>query len=288
MIYLFSAILCGAAVSICFKLFKKAGIDSLQGIFVNYITAIIVSLMLSGDGLREMAGAIGSALQSSWLGMAMFVGLLFMGGIVVLAASTQRSGLAVTNVAARASMIIPVVASYFVFGEEKPKWAVIGLTLLAMLLIFGNFGEKKKFSLKNSLLPLCVFVMFGICDFMLKLTKSRLNGSPEGGAMLFIFGTAAVFCLLSYLLRGNFSQHPFNWKAIPGGVLLGLVNSGCTVLMMKGLGVMDAVLFFPAYNIGIVCITILVGVSVFREKLNIIQIAGIILAIISIILLLAV
>lgn len=286
MIYLLLAILCGAAISICFKIFKKLDIDSLQGIFVNYLTAIVVSLLLSGDGIAAISESISEAIKAPWLWLAIFEGLLFMGGIVVLAASTQRSGLAVTNVAARASLVIPVVASYFFYNEGNPKWMAIALTLLSMVLIFGKKSNDTRLTLKSSILPICVFFTYGICDFMLKVTKSQLNGSPEGSAMLFIFGAAAVFCLISYILRGNFSEHPYNWKAIPGGIILGLVNSGCTALMMKGLGVIDGVIFFPAYNIGVVCITMFIGLTFFKERLSPIQFIGIALALVSIILLL--
>ena len=99
---------------------------------------------------------------------------------------------------------------------------------------------------------------------------------------------AALFCLLAYLLRGHYREHPLDWKAIPGGIFLGLMNSGCTALMMKALGVMDAAVFFPCYNVGVVLVTLLTGIFAFREKLRGIQFAGIATALAAMVLLLTI
>lgn len=287
MIYLLAAIVCGAFISISFKLFRKFGIDSLQGIFVNYITAMAVSVALSGQGVN-MGAIFGTAFSSSWLWLAIVEGFFFMGGIVVMSVSTQRSGLAITNVAGRASMIIPVVASWLVYRQGSPRWLLIAIIICSMILIFSKSADKQKLRAADIVPPLGVFFFFGICDFLLKVLKSRLGDTPEGNAMLFIFSTAALFCLLAYLLRGHYREHPLDWKAIPGGIFLGLMNSGCTALMMKALGVMDAAVFFPCYNVGVVLVTLLTGIFAFREKLRGIQFAGIATALAAMVLLLTI
>jgi len=277
MVYLILAVLCGASLAVCFKIFRKIGIDTYQGVFVNYLTAITVSLVMSGNGTESLGDSIRTAVQAPWAWLAIIEGLFFMGGILVLAASTQRSGVAVTNVSARASMAIPVAACYFMYHETAPNWLGIALVFVAMYLIFGNIGGKQeKYSFKDSLLPVAVFLTYGVCDLLLKVLKAQAG--KEGNIMLFIFSTAALFCVVAYLIRGHYSEHPFSWKAIPGGVILGLFNSFCTALMLKALGVMDASLFYPLYNVGVVLISLLVGVLFFKESLRPVQIGGIVLA----------
>lgn len=284
MVFLFIAIIFGTSLSICFKVFKKIGLDSLQGIFINYLTAIAVSLLMSGSGAASLGHAISSAIAAPWVWLAVFEGVLFMCGILVLAVSTQKSGIAVTNVAARASLVLPVVASWLVFHEGQPKWAVLALLLVAMVLIFGNIGKGEKMSAQSLALPLLVFLVYGACDFFLKVLKSKLGDGNEGNIMLFIFSTAALCCLVAYLLRGHFKEHPLDWRALPGGIVLGLFNSGCTALMMKALGRMEAVVFFPIYNAGVVCLSLFAGVVLFKEKLSAVQLCGIALAMVSIVL----
>lgn len=288
MVYLILAVLCGASLSVCFKIFRKIGIDTYQGVFVNYLTAIVVSLIMSGNGAESLGESIQAAIRAPWAWLAMIEGLFFMGGILVLAASTQRSGVAVTNVSARASLAIPVIACYFAFNEQAPNWLAIILILLAMYLIFGNIGvRKEKFDIKDSLLPVAVFLTYGVCDFLLKYLKAQIGtDGNQGNIMLFIFSTAALYCIAAYIFRGHYSEHPFNWKAIPGGIILGLFNSFCTALMLKALGLMDASLFYPLYNVGVVFLSLLIGVLFFKEKLRAIQIGGIVLASAAIVLLL--
>lgn len=288
MIYLILAVLCGASLSVCFKIFRKIGIDTFQGVFVNYLTAIAVSLVLSGSGAASLGESIRSAIAAPWAWMALVEGLFFMGGILVLAASTQHSGVAVTNVSARASMAFPVVASYLVFHEQAPSWLAIIVILAAMYMIFGNIGVKgEKPQLRDSLLPVAVFLTYGICDFLLKVLKAKVGADGnQGNIMLFIFSAAAMFCIVAYLVRGNFREHPFNWKAIPGGIILGLFNSFCTALMLKALGVMDAVVFYPLYNVGVVFLSLMIGILFFGEKLRRVQAGGIVLAVAGIVMLL--
>jgi len=296
MVYLILAIICGASLAVCFKLFRKLGIDTLQGVFFNYIVAIIVSLALSSAGAEGgsvLAGAAHSikvAATAPWTWLAVIEGLLFMGGILVLAASTQRSGVALTNVSARASLALTVIACWLMFDESAPNWLAIAMVLVGMYLIFGNVGskaERSKFSFKDSWLPLAVFAVYGACDILLKGLKvwAGKDGN-QGNIMLFIFGTACIFCIITYLVRGNFKQHPFSWKAIVGGVILGLFNSGCTAFMLKALGTMDAGIFYPIYNVGVVVASLLIGVLFFKEKIRTIQLGGIILAAAAIVLLL--
>lgn len=296
MVYLILAVLCGASLSVCFKLFRRIGIDTYQGVFINYLTAIGVSLLMNGSAAESIGAGIRTAAQAPWAWLAIVEGLFFMGGIIVLAASTQRSGVAVTNVSARASLAFTVVACYLAFGEQAPNWLGIIMVLVAMYLIFGNVGtDHGKGSMDDgtmdggpsgSLMPVAVFLTYGTCDFLLKYLKYIAGaGDNQAGIMLLIFSAAAVFCVLVYLIRGHYSEHPFSWKAIPGGMVLGLLNSFCTAFMLKALDVMDSVVFYPLYNVGVVFISLLVGVLFFKESLRPVQVGGIMLAAAGIVLL---
>jgi len=277
------AVFCGASLSVCFKLFSKFGIDTLQGVFFNYVTAIVVSLFLGGgaDGLKAVATA-------PWVWLAALEGVGFMGGILILAASSKRAGVALTNTSARASLVVPVILSYLVFKEHAPNWIAIVMVLVAMILIFGkkSGGMAKKHSLKDDLMPLAVFATYGVTDFLLKVLKAKAGAdSAQGGIMLFIFSTAAVLCVVAYLVRGDFKNHPFTWKAVAGGVVLGLFNSFCTALMLKALGTIDAVVFYPVYNVSVVFLSLLIGIIFFGERFLPKQLAGVLLAAAAIVLL---
>lgn len=287
MLFLIFAVLCGASLSFCFKIFKKMGIDSLQCIFFNYLTAIAVSIFLNGADPASIAKTVHIANEENWLLLAIIEGFFFMGGFLVMAASTHRAGVAITNVSARASMVIPVVASYLIYKEAAPSWFALVLMLVAMVMIFGQAGSGGKLSWRDWILPVGVMLEYGICDFLLKVLRAGASAEGQGGIMLFIFTTAAISCGVCYLIRGNFRDHGFSWKSVPGGILLGLLNSGCTALMLKALGQMDAVLFYPLYNAGVVFLSLVAGIIFFKEKLRGIQIGGILLATLSIVLMLS-
>lgn len=274
--------LCGALFAVILKLFAKYGVDTLQGVFFNYITAAAVSLCIGGG-----VEGIGAVASSSWVWLAVIEGAGFVVGMLLLAACSTRVGVGLTNISSRASLVISVLFSYLIFHEQTPNWIAIFMVLVSMFLVFGcKSGTKGGRDVRNWLLPLTVFLCFGTTNFLLKALES-LSGSASahGGVMLFIFGTASLVCLISYFARGGFKKNPFQPKAVVGGIILGLDNVACTSLMLVALGRIEAVVFYPVYNVTIVLLSLIIGYAMFRERLTWIQFAGVILATVAIVLL---
>lgn len=141
------------------------------------------------------------------------------------------------------------------------------------------------------LLLFVLFVTYGLSDFSLKSTQYSVESRFEGNAMdlrlsslaaaIFLF--ASIFSLVFCFIRKSFRN--FGWKAVAGGLALGLVNSLCTSCSLRALSVMSTSLYYPVYNIGIVVISTLAGVIFFKEKIKWIQLAGLALAALGIVLL---
>ena len=63
-----------------------------------------------------------------------------------------------------------------------------------------------------------------------------------------------------------------------GGVLLGVANFFTTYFMLLGLGMLPSGVFFPIYHIGIVALVTTCGVALFRERLGVMQVVGLVVA----------
>lgn len=289
-IFLIIATVSAAMFSIFFKIFELKGIDSLQAILFNYLTAFIWGFALSFDGTL-----VENPLEAGWLLPAIVMGFIFVLGMVLLSDSTRRVGVAISTVFSRASMVIPVIVSYlFISGSEKPRWLPILLVLVAMVLTIWTGSSRKsgrRLTAGDIMAPVIVFITFGLSNSILKIIQDRVSvaraGWPEerlNAALSLvtscIFLVALLMCVAAVIMKHIYSSHPtrVTWKNILGGVGLGTANYFCTYMLMLAMMTIDSSVLFPIHNIGIVAIGAVAGWLCFKEKLRPQQIAGIVLA----------
>lgn len=278
MLYLLLAIVCAATYSVLFKLFACRDVDSLQAIAFNYLTATILGVVLSLGGGVESGMVLG---VGEWC-LAAVMGVMFMAAFVLMARSTALSGVAVTTVAARVSLIIPVVCSYlFLPNQMEPRWVAIGVIILALIMVIWTpakgDAKDRKGGAGGVLLPLGVFLLFGANNFCLKWAQSGL--SAEGAAAQL---SAAIFLFAAVASGGYYlwtrRERRFSWQALGGGVVLGASNFFTTYFMFLGLESLPSGLFFPIYHIGIVALVTAVGLLFFGERLVARQVLGLVVA----------
>ena len=302
MVFLILAILCGSLFSIIFKLCQRHDVDGRQVTLFNYAVAFlftflpIVARTVFDPGTSASDYIPGA---SSWL-LAVVQGLLFTFGFIVMDRSTQRSGVALTTVCARASLILPVLLSWILLSQPAPSWLPVILVVAAMALIIGPTetrpagraatGGPGRHAIMFALLG--VFLVFGCSDFFLKVVQHTVDKGHSGNPVLIerqlsaltciIFLMASVASLVVCAVSGSFRKHRVKWSTVGWGALLGFANIGCTSCMLRALAAMPTGLFYPLYNIGIVIVATLVGLLFFGERLKWVQVGGLVLAIAAI------
>lgn len=282
MLYLILAIICGTAFAVLFKVFACKGIDSLQAILFNYLTAFCLGVAFNAGGTAGFVVPFGR----EWFPLAVLMGAMFMSAFVLMSLSTAKTGVAVTTISARVSLVIPVLCSYLLLpGQPEPDWFSIFLIACSLVLMFMPIERKadNTISVSSLVYPLSVFLLFGLNNFCLKYVQNGISEKGELASLTStVFLSAAVVCGAYYFLRKN-GARKFAWKNLAGGVALGTANFFATYLTLLALGAMPASLFFPLYHVGIVVLAVILGVTVFGEKLSAYRIAGIVMAIAGII-----
>ena len=296
-LFLIIATVLTAMFSIVFKIYHRKGIDANQGIFFNYLTAFILGTLFSLRG-----GVFVNPIKSDWLVDVIILGIIFMAGMVFLSASTKRVGVAISTVCSRASMIIPIIVSYiFIEGSVKPKWLLIGLVLIAMVLTIWTDKPEggHKYTLLDIIAPITVFLAFGASNSYLKVLQHRVTVADTAAGLseqainseisivtASVFFVAMLVCSYSFFKKGpDGKRSPVLLKNVIGGVALGIINYFCTFTLMLAMKTIDSSLLFPIHNIGIVAIGAFVGWLAYGEKLKPHQVVGIVLAAVSIALL---
>lgn len=286
MIYLLLSIICSTAIYAIFSLFGQYKIDTFQAIVVNYFVA-------SGFGFwYTMSNGGGSyTLTEPWLINAGIVGVLFISLFYVMALTSQKHGLTVTGIATKMSMVIPVF--FFLITDEDESWhwaKLTGVALGIIAVLLTTLSGKKQSSLNlAALTPVVLFVGSGLLDLFLALTEKNYL-TTDIAYTDFVpapFGIAATIGTIILIYRGVVKKSRLQIKNVVAGLILGLVNYGSIYFLLKilGSGMIDRSATIPANNMGVVALSAIVGITLFREKLSPRKLWGILLALLAIALL---
>ena len=282
MIYLILAILFSTGVFVAMRLFERFKLDNHQALMWNYVFA-------SGTGFL-MCKQIDTPTQlvnEPWFGLSLVTGFWFIFTYLLMTASTQRSGVTITSLSSKLSVVLPTLAGVILFGEKLNFVATMGivLALVALGLVVGGGKDLSNNTNKtNWLLPILIFFGTGIGDILMKFTEQRNQADDMSFMIAFIYFIALLFgiVIVAYdLIRG---KSKWQWKSAIGGIGLGIINYFSTSCVYQAMRCFDNVVLYPIYNIGVVSLTALTGWLLFKEKLNWKNYLGLAIAIIAVIL----
>lgn len=265
---------------IVFKMFEKYKVDNLQALIVNYITAGFCSYLF-----LETDFSLNYILESDWLYHSMIIGTLFIIIFNFYAFGIQKAGVAVTTVANRMSLIIPVCAALILYPEENTFTLLKGIAFflaLTGIYLSSTKGGKLSFDKKYLWLIILVFVGQGISDSIFNDFAQKF---PNEGSYLFfmvLFFMASISGILILSGRSIRARNPLQLKSVFWGVIFGIPNFFSLVFLLKALGSISSSIVFPIVGMGVVISSSLIGLLLFQEKLTRSNWIGILLSICAI------
>ncbi len=284
MIHLICAILFSTAIFVVMLLFKRFNLDNHQALAWNYAVAAALGIFMSA-----MKAPVTSPVGEAWFSLSLLTGFWFILTYVLMTVSSQRSGVTVTSLASKLSVVIPTLFGVLFLKEELGVIPAIGigLALVALFLVVGT-GQRKDTSRNlhagTAMLPVFIFFGTGIGDVLMKLTETANTADDITPMIAFIYSVSFVFGLLLVVYDLVKGKSKWQWKNAVGGAVLGATNFFSTYFIYHAMRVFDNVVLFPIYNIGVVCMTALCGWLLFKEKLNWKNYLGLVIAIIAVIL----
>ena len=280
LIWVFLSICCSITVSIMLKLAKRYQVDVFQAIVWNYSAAILLSWAL----LRPQFGHLREAPAVSYI----LLGLLLPAIFIILGVSIKLSGIVRTEMAQRLSLLISIVAAFFIFSEQPTTLKLIGIALgfVAIVLTIPRENDNKNRPIKaNSwLFLLVVFAGFGIIDILFKhISASKLISYNT--SLFFVFVLAFGFSFLALVYQVATGKIRFSWPHIFIGWGLGIANFGNILFYLKALRAFakSPSTVFSVMNVGLIVAAALTGFLIFKEKLSLLNKIGIVIAIIAVI-----
>ena len=273
MLYLIIAVLCSVAVSVLLKVLRQQGLDIRQTIVAGYPVAFLLTWLLLKPDISGI-----NALGVAW-GIIIALGVLLPAVFVILGRAIEAVGMVATDAAQRLSLIIPIVAAFLLFGEVLTGTRVFGLLLgflaLGALIYRPQQGQISKQAKHTPLWLFGVWAGYGIIDILFKQIAKQGAAFPL--TLFMSFGFAGVL-LLIYLL---IIRVRWQGRALAAGLLLGALNVGNIYAYIRAHQVLSdsPSIVFTGMNVGVIAVATLIGVSIFKESLNRVNMLGLVLAI---------
>jgi len=267
---------------VIFKMFAKLNIDNLQALIVNYFVAGFCGLYFS-----EIEFNLSHILNAPWIYHAAIIGVLFITTFNLYAQGTQKVGIAITTIANKLSLFIPVAIALIIYPNEKITLLKIIGFILAVVGIYLSSTKNKKLSFdkKYIWLIIIVFVGQGIADTIFNHAQQTVVNDADKGlffmSLLLIAGISGIGILIGKSIK---QQPQFKFKNLIGGIALGLPNFASLIFFFNALesSGLEASQVFPVISMGVVVVSALIGLVLFKEKLTTSNWIGLAFAVLSI------
>lgn len=275
------SILFSVSILVFFRLLKTGSASTLQVITTNYLVAFFLGWSTSKGKLEHFPAA-----WPEWTGIAIILGMMFIGTFFLFALSSRKAGVALTAVASRMSVLIPVAGGILIFHEQAGlgRWIGLAIVFPAFYYTLYNNDNGIGFSLRQAALPLALLLGTGMNDLLMNLAIRKHTPVDISLMLAAIFGIAFIIGSTIMLYNTFVARQPFNPGLIPAGVLLGTINYASTYFLLRSMTQFDASVLFPVVNASIVVLAALTDFVFFRHQPGKHQLVGMVLAVISIIL----
>ena len=259
-----AAACCNVIVSILLKFAKAQGFDALHMIVWNYASASVLCFLWFKPDLQHV-----SIINTPWW-LIIALGVLLPSVFLCLARSLQYAGIVKTEIAQRLSVVLSLLAAFFIFQEQFNTLKIIGIVLgvfAVFSLLFSHQHDKTgQSSTKQAMLYLAlVWFGYALIDVLLKYTTGL--GLQFAVALNLMFICAFILSLAYIVMT---TKTVGNRKNILAGMGLGLLNFANIALYVKAHMLLKdtPAIVFAGMNILVVVLGALSGLIIFKEKLT--------------------
>lgn len=267
---------------VIFKLYVRFKIDNLQALIVNYFTAGFCALIFTKESLN-----VDSIIHSNYIYHSIAIGFLFILVFNLYATGTQKVGIAITTVANKLSLFIPVAIAIILYPNEKLNTPKIIAFILAAISIYLSSTKNNKLNFNKKYLWLIIFVFVGqgIADAIFNhAQQTAVNEDDKTLFFIVLFLMAGLSGTAIFIFNYFHKKQHVSFKNLIGGIALGIPNYASLVFFFNALETsgLEASQVFPVVSMGVIVVSSIIGKLFFKENLALSNWIGIAFAIIAI------
>jgi drug/metabolite transporter (DMT)-like permease len=233
---------------------RNNGANTRHAIFVNYGTAALI-------GFVAFNSSLGSDFES-WHLLAAFMGVFFYVVFRLIARTAQVNGVSAASIATKMSMVLPICLGIFWLDESLSVLKIAGILIGIVSVVLAAKGSV---DLRGIIWLILAFFTSGIIDSSLKLIQQFLVSVDQfPGLITIIFAFAFLTGIIHHFFT---SDRNVSRISLASGVGLGIVNFASLFFILKALAVpnWESSLVFPINNVGIVLVSTVSSIFLFRE-----------------------
>lgn len=288
MIFLLLAVLSSAAIALVLKYFRAQEGNRYGIILGNYLTCIVVSLLMMGDP-GAIPGSSSAARICGFVG-----GFFFVAGLVLMQASIKANGATLTSAFGKLGVMVPLAMSLVVFGEKPEAVQVVGILVALVALIVINLpSDKKTESLEKAASPatysfallILTFLANGSSDSMAKVFEHTGHPEDDRVYIFFVFTVACIITLVLSYIEYRKTGKKIILKELLAGIAVGVPNYFSSFFLLSSLERLPSFLVYPIFSTGTIVLVMLVSTLLFKERPTKKQYAGIAMILLALVLL---
>ena len=288
MLFLLLTVSCSVLLGFIFKLFSRYGVDGFQAIVFNYVTCFTCGwLHLGHFPIRSVD------FDAAWMPYALILGLIFISGFNAAALTVRHFGVTIGQIMQKMSILMTVPFAILAYQESAGWTKIVGFLFALASIILVNWPSKSaakpdqpgQLQSKNLLwIPVLTWILSGLLEVLLvRVQNERFTDMSDPTFIITIFGTAGLLGLLVATIGWSTRNLTFAWKNVLAGIILGIPNYGSMLFILLALDSgLEGSFVFPVANVGIIVLTTIGAVTLFREKLSRLNWLGIGLAVAAI------
>lgn len=281
-LYLASAVVCVASISICGAFFNRKS-QSLQDATPLYTLLLVASAFLGWLILFAFDGS----LSVKVIPYSLIFGVGYAVCNAFLVQSLKTGPLVLTSLLVQLSLISATIWGFF-FWNAKFSW-LVGVGLVAVVislwlcLYTGKTQNKQRISFKWLVYVLLTFLGNSACIIVQRTQQTAFDGQFGNFFMMVAVGISTLICLATYL-KSNKKDSAIILKKSAywpvGAGVLNVISNFCVILLATS--TLSPSIVYPVIAVGGLIITTLFSFLVFKEKMKWWQYVGIALGIIAV------
>lgn len=255
-----------------------------MAIVVNYLTAGLVGVLINGSRMD-----LEYIVNSNWLPYSLFLGCIFIALFNVMAITTQKLGASVGSIANKMALVIPVVFAILVYNDQVNSLKIIGILLALAGILLSTLKPKtfkENYQKSDLLFPLILFIGSGFIDTYIKYVEEYLLKDSTEFQLFASFTFLTAFTIGLITIAMNKKHRSFKKQNFIGGLVLGTINFGSIYFLLETFrrSDLESSVIFPFNNVGVVILTTVLSLWIFKEKFNLMNKIGIAISVVAVIL----
>jgi len=277
-----------ALLYVILKSFQHFKINNLQGLSFNYLTASSFAFF---SNYQENMTCFQEC-EPMFI-YALAIGSLFISVFYIAALTAQHAGITATSIAGKMSMVIPILFGIWYFNDKITLLKILGIITALAAVVLSTIKKEKdpNHHLKTKLillLPVLLFFGSGLVDTCIKLSEYYIIKPGNQDLFLcFLFGSAGILGFSAAVITSIKNKISWKLNSLIGGIILGITNYYSLVFLLNFLASpgLESSIAFAMTNVLVVLFSSVLGILIFKERLSKMNMAGLALAIVSILIL---